>query len=172
MITIVFILTIIFNSGSAYWDDLGDCMQELFLPNNPAVQKVIDALNGCNEELHRQGKDLYNNGNECDEYNKKIDYDLCFLRAMGWINEDATKMNYTNWGQDNEDMSVMMGFQGEQLWEKHAQCMCDLKFQLEEEGHKICGNKSKAIGRYVLTSNGRCAITGMQSHCDSKKVNK
>ena len=54
MITTVFILTILFTSGSAYWDDLGDCMQEVFLPGNPAVQKVIDSLNGCNEKLNRK----------------------------------------------------------------------------------------------------------------------
>ena len=170
MMTTVFILMVIFTSGSAYWDDLVDCMQELYLPDNLAVKKVIDALNGCNTKLHRQGKPLYEKENDCDEYNKKIDYDLCFLHAMGWINEDATKMNRIKWGQDNEDMSAIMGFEGEQMWEIHAQCLCDVKYQLEEEGNKICGNKSKAIGRYALTSNGRCAIAGMQSHCDVKKV--
>ena len=87
MITTVIILAILFNSGSAYWDDLGECMQEVFLPDNPAVQKVIDALNGCNEKLQRHGKPFYETQNDCDEYNKKIDYDLCFLHAMGWIDE-------------------------------------------------------------------------------------
>ena len=72
MITTVFILAILFNSGSAYWDDLGDCMQEVFLPDNPAVQKVIDALNGYNEKSNRQGKALYGNDNDCDEFNNKI----------------------------------------------------------------------------------------------------
>jgi len=172
MITTVFFFTILFNSGSAYWDDLGDCMQEVFLPDNPAVQKVIDALNGCNEELNRQGKDLYGNENDCDEFNKKIEYDHCFLRAMGWINEDATKMNYIKWGQDNEDMTAMMGFQGEQNWEMQAQCLCDLKHQLEEEGKKVCGKESKGIGRYYLSSSGRCAIIGMKSHCDAEKSKK
>ena len=171
-IATVFILTILFSSGSAYWDDLGDCMQELFLSDNPAVQKVIDALNGCNEELQRQRDALYENENGCDEFNKKIDYDLCFLHAMGWINEDSSKMNYIKWGQDNEDMTAMMGFQGEQNWEMQAQCLCEFKHQLEEEGKKMCGNKSKGIGRYYLSSSGRCAIIGMKSHCDAEKSKK
>ena len=172
MITRLFVLMTLYTRGFAYWDELPDCMTEVYLPSNPAVQKMIDVLNDCNDKMTQQGNQLVEDDTACEAFNKKIAYDHCFFHEAGWINENETKINYIGWGQDNENMAEMMGFQGEEAWEKIDQCLCDVKDKLKAEGKEVCGNKSNGIGHYYLSSIGRCAITGMQAHCNAEREKK
>ena len=175
MVSTFVMLMFLFTSGFAYWDDLGACIKEEVQEEkeinalNPTVKKLSDALIGCNNEIASQGRLLKDNDTFCDDFNKKIDYDHCFFKGMGWMNEDETKMNYIQWGEDNQNMAAFMGFDNEKSWEKIDECLCQTQASLKATGMSKCGKDVHGVGHWYVSAVGRCALQGVKAKCDMQK---
>ena len=168
MKTIIYLLTLLFAPGFAYWDDLVDCL-EGEQTDHPSVQKVINALRNCTAAMANQGKELTPNDTLCDTFVKQIDYDHCFNREMGWTNENETAVDYGQWGEDNENMSTIMEYKSEQNWEAFDDCFCETKKQVRQTGIVLmCPNDNHVAGHWFLSALARCTINGIRAACPIK----
>ena len=175
MVSTFIILTFLFASGFAYWDDLGACINKEIQEEkennaiNPTIKKLSDALIDCNNEIALQGKLLRDDDTFCEDFNKKIDYDYCFYKGMGWINENETKINYIQWGEDNQNVAEFMGFDDEKKYETIVECMCQTIAELNATGISKCGKDVHGDGRLYVSAIGRCVLKGVKAKCDTQK---
>ena len=180
METTVFMLMLLFAPGFAYWDDLETCINKMIQKEkesntlNPTVEKLGKALEGCNFEWNKndtdgevdQGKELNGTLEFCVDFNRKIDFDHCFIRGMGWMNENETKMNHVQWGEDNESMATFLGLNNESSYEKVCECMCDEKDEIKATGMAKCKKGNHGVGHWYISSLARCVMGGMKAKCD------
>ena len=178
-------LTLLSTSGFAYRDNLENCIKDEFQEEqkknkiNPAIEKLSEILKTCNEEMNNDDlrmkieniKELNKIRNFCADFNKKIDFDQCFVRGMGWVYENDTKMNYIQLGQDFQDMADFMGSNEEGIWEKLEDCMFNTKNELVAKSIPKCKTENHGVDRWNLSALARCAMAAIKAKCEMKSKN-
>ena len=179
MVTTVFMLMLLFTSGFSYWDNLQSCIKDEVQEEkesnkiNPTVKKLSETLKACNDEMNNddlnvelEERDKMNDTQEfCVKFNKKLDFDHCFFRGMGWINENETNVNFSQWGEDMYSMTIFMSLADEQTWEKINVCGCEIKDELMAAIESKC-NDNHGTGHWYVSTFARCTMREIKAECD------
>ena len=188
MVTTVFMLMLLFTFGFAYWDNLESCIKDEVQEEkegnkiNPTFfKRLSETLKACNDEMNNDDLNMelverqkMNDTQEfCVEFNKKIDFDHCFFRGMGWINENETKLNFIQFGEDSQRITIFMGDEnddGLEVWEKVYGKMCETKDELMATSESKC-NDNYGTGSWFVSAIARLTMRDIKAKCDMQAKN-